>query len=434
MNRLLQRLCALLSLIFVLTACLQPLPAAESARPTPVARPPASAGGSAAGDIVLGMSAAFRGPSAGLGNELYRGSLAYLEQVNRAGGVSGKKITIRAYDDGYNPTPAIQNTMKLVEEDNAFLLFGYVGTPTVTRVLPLLKRYSDKHISLFFPFTGAQPHREPPYDAFVFNLRASYRQETEGLVDRFVAIGRKRIAVFYQADSYGRSGWDGVRRALAKHDLSIAGEATYRRGTPYAQSLRQQVELLRKADADAIISIGAYAACAALVRDARDAGWDVPIANVSFVGSGSLLDVLLETGRARGKDYTANLINSEVVPNYDDTFYPAVREYRESMETYHPMPPSGVAEEGYRPLGYSAVSFEGYLNARAIVEIIKKMGSAVERARIRPVVEGLEYLDVGTASPATFGPQKHQGWDAVYYNTVSEGKWLAIRDWQRWAK
>lgn len=114
-------------------------------------------------------------------------------------------------DDGYNPVPAIENTIKLIETDKVFLLFGYIGTPTVTRVLPILKRYSDESAYLFFPFTGAQPHRQYPYDQFVFNLRASYHQETEGLVNHLVSIGRRKIAVFYQADAYGRSGWNGGR-------------------------------------------------------------------------------------------------------------------------------------------------------------------------------------------------------------------------------
>ena len=83
--------------------------------------------------------------------------------VNRAGGVHGRKIVIRAYDDSYNPIPAIRNTIKLIDDDNVFLLANYVGTPTVTRVLPLLKNYRKKHIYLFFPFTGAAPQREPPY-------------------------------------------------------------------------------------------------------------------------------------------------------------------------------------------------------------------------------------------------------------------------------
>ena len=62
--------------------------------------------------------------------------------------------------------------------------------------------------------------------------------------------------------------------------------------------MKQQVDILRKGDPDAVICVGAYAACAAFVRDARDAGWDVPIANVSFVGSESLLALLKQAGEA----------------------------------------------------------------------------------------------------------------------------------------
>ena len=173
-------------------------------------------------EITLGMSAAFSGSSRGLGIELYRGASAYFQHVNSQGGIGGRRISIKTYDDGYQPDPSVKNTMTLMQEDNVFLLFGYVGTPTVTRVLPMLKKFQDRNVFLFFPFTGAQPQREPPYGDFALNLRASYRQETAGLVDNFVGIGRKRIAVFYQADAYGRSGWAGVRTALARHGERIA--------------------------------------------------------------------------------------------------------------------------------------------------------------------------------------------------------------------
>src|SRR5947209_855897 len=110
-----------------------------------------------ADDLVIGMSAAFKGPSRGLGIEMYRGAMAWFHEVNRTGGVHGRKVVLRAYDDGYNPAPAVANTRRLVHTDRAFLLFGYVGTPTVTRVLPLLKRFEDDSIYLFCPFTGAEP-------------------------------------------------------------------------------------------------------------------------------------------------------------------------------------------------------------------------------------------------------------------------------------
>jgi branched-chain amino acid transport system substrate-binding protein len=384
--------------------------------------------------IDIGMSAAFKGPTRGLGIELYRGSMAYIQHINDAGGVNGRLIRLVAYDDGYNPIPAINNTIQLIEKDKVFLLFDYVGTPTVTRILPILKSNSDKNVFLFFPFTGAQPHRQPPYEEYVFNLRASYHQETGGLVDNFIKIGRKKIAVFYQADAYGRSGWNGVRTTLAKYGLKIVGEATYQRGTKFSDSLSQQAAILRTSGADAVISIGAYAACAAFIRDARDAGWDVPIANVSFVGSEFLINLLLDAGRANGRDYTANLINSQVVPSYEDISLAAVRQYREYMDKYVQLPPQKLMDPGYGPLRYSFVSFEGFLNAKLMVEILKKMGPRMEKQRIKSVVEGIRHLDIGIDTSVSFSPKRHQGLDRVYYTTYSEGRFVPIKDWSRWRK
>ena len=380
------------------------------------------------------MSAAFKGATGGLGIELYRGSMAYIEYVNSHGGIHGKSLRIRAYDDGYNPIPAIENTIRLIEKDNIFLLFDYVGTPTVTRILPILKSHSNRNIILFFPFTGAQPHRQFPYDQFVFNMRSSYHQETEGLVDHLVGVGRKRIAVFYQADAYGRSGWNGVRLTLAKYGLKIAAEATYKRGTKYSESLKRQVEILMRSGADAVISIGAYAACAAFIRDARDAGWDVPIANVSFVGSEFLINLLLDTGKERKKDYTFNLINSQVVPSYEDTSLPAVRQYREYMDRYNPAPPRRLTEAGYKPLRYSFVSFEGFLNAKLLAEILRRMGKDPQKSDIRRSVEKIRSLDIGIDAKVSFGPDRHQGLNKVYFTTCENGRFVPLRDWNRWRR
>jgi ABC-type branched-subunit amino acid transport system substrate-binding protein len=385
-------------------------------------------------EILVGMSAAFTGASRSLGNELYRGSMAYLEHVNRSGGVGGRQIRLKAYDDGYQPELAVKNTLRLMHEDRVFLLFDYVGTPTVTRVLPLLKKYSRSHFFLFFPFTGAEPQRAPPYDALAYNLRASYLQETAGLVEHFLAIGRSRVAVFYQADAYGRSGWEGVREALAAEQQKIAGEATYARGTKYTDSLDRQVAIMQEVNPDAIISVGSYAACAAFIRDARKAGLNVPIANVSFVGSESLLSLLVATGREDGRDYTANLINSQVVPSYENLEMPAVSEYRALIARYNPQPPPGLAEADYTPLPYSFVSLEGFLNAKLLVEILRRLGDRPARAQIAGAVAGIQAFDLGIGEPVSFARQRNQGSDAIYYTTVRDGRFVAIRDWKEWAK
>jgi hypothetical protein len=172
------------------------------------------------------MSADFSASARALSIELYRGAMAYLLPLNNAGGIKGSRVVIKAYDDRYEPGLAIRNTLKLMDDDDVFALFNYVGTPTMNRTLPLLQMHQDKDFLLFFPLTGADTNRLPPYDQLSFNLRASYDQEMKGLIDHFVAVNRNRIAVFYQADAYGRAGWGGLREALNEHGLEIAGEAT----------------------------------------------------------------------------------------------------------------------------------------------------------------------------------------------------------------
>lgn len=387
-----------------------------------------------AGSYVLGMSAAFTGPSRGLGIELYRGSIAYFHHLNMNGGINGKSIIIETLDDRYQPDPAIQNTIRFMDDPTVRCLFNYVGTPTVTRVLPLLKGYSGASKLLFFPFTGAEPQRRPPYEERVFNLRASYMQEIAELIRRFTEIGLNRVAVFYQADAYGRSGWEGVRRALAARSLTMAGEATYRRGTAFGESMEEQVGILRRSKPDVVISVGSYAACAAFIRDARDMGLDVPIANVSFVGSENMVALLEEYGISIGRDYLDDLVNTQVVPSYEDLTLPAVREYRNFMDTFDPDVPD-MADRHYRPLKYSFTSFEGFLNAKVMAAILKRCADKPS-ARLAEVVESLHHIDLGIGAPVRFGADRHQGLNRVYFTTVACGKFVPMTEehWARWKK
>lgn len=380
--------------------------------------------------VVLGTSAAFTGPSRGLGIELYRGAMAYFHDVNSKGGVHGREITLKLYDDGYQPDPAVNNTTKLMRDDKVFALFGYVGTPTVTRVLPLLKRFQDENFLLFFPFTGAQPQRQLPYGPFAFNLRASYRQETAGLVENFISVGRQKIGVFYQADAYGRSGWAGCREALAKHNLKMIGEATYTRGTQYTASLKDQVEWFMRDKPDAIVCIGAYAACAAFLRDAVDGGLQIPIANLSFVGSENLLKLITDT-HDNPKQYSQFLVNSQVVPSYNDLSLNGVQMYDEFMTKNAPDVPEqfASAEEEYKTFDRSFVSLEGFLNAKLMTEILTRIGQEPTREGIEEAVFSIQDLDLGIGETVSFNEDRRQGLDRVYYTIVEDGSFVPLKDW-----
>ncbi|MGE4291591.1 MAG: ABC transporter substrate-binding protein [Desulfovibrio sp.] len=395
--------------------------------------PTASRAGDA-GELVFGMSAAFSGASRGLGIEYYRGMSAWLNNINELGGVNGRKLRILAYDDGYDPIPTIRNTIRLVREDKVFALLSYVGTPTATRILPLLKRFESESIYLLFPLSGAQPLRERPYGRYVYNLRASYFEETRGLVQHFTALGLRRVAVFYQADAYGRNGWDGVRRALADEGLTIVSEAAYRRGARFSTDFSAEVALLEQGNPEAVITVGSYAATAAFIRDARDHGLNVPVATVSFSDSDNMLRLLEAVGKRSDRDYTRDLVCAQVVPSYEDVELPVVRLYREMMDRHAAMPPDSLLREPYMPHRYSFVSLEGFLNAMLLVRMVENLGPDPERDHIPAAMSSLAGESLGLDHALGFGPDRRQGLHEVYYVTVEQGRFVPIQDWSGWSK
>lgn len=390
---------------------------------------PALAERGVTGDAIkLGVTSAFQGHAASLGSELYRGYMTYFAKVNESGGINGRRIEIVAYNDGYDPPLAVKNTIGLINQDKVFMLFGNVGTPTTVKVLPILLKYKNPPLYMFGPFTGAQPQREEPYATQVVNVRASYRQETAALVDFFAGKGKKRIAVFFQNDAYGRSGQNGVSRGLKARGLSIVKEATYTRGATFDHSMANQAKAIIDSGADAVVSIGAYQACAAFVRDARKAGFGGPIANISFVGSEALLELLLAQQRKDGTDYTRELYNSQVVPPFNDTSRSLVAQYRKDLKTYDIQIPAGLKDPNYVPAEYSFTSLEGYINAYVLTEVLKAAGPDLDSMSFMDSLMQMKNLDIGIGSPVQFeGMHDHQGLDRVYITQAVSGKWVLVR-------
>jgi ABC-type branched-subunit amino acid transport system substrate-binding protein len=201
------------------------------------------------------------------------------------------------------------------------------------------------------------------------------------------------------------------------------------RGLRFEEDMGPAVTVLRQAGCDVVLCTGAYQGCGAFVRTARDAGWTVPIANVSFVGSDAMLQLLLKHSKTSGRDYTRALLNSQVVPTYDDTGLPGVAEYRALMDKHSPTLPESLRDRGYTPQRYSFISLEGFVNAKVAVEALRRAGTNPTRASLRQSLESLRNVDLGIGAPLTFGPERHQGLDSVYFTRVQGERWVPITDW-----
>ncbi|QTN22383.1 ABC transporter substrate-binding protein [Rhizobacter sp. AJA081-3] len=334
-----------------------------------------------AGRIVLGQSAALSGPAAALGLRFREGAMLHFERLNAKGGVNGRQIELQSLDDGYEPDRCAENTRKLIE-GGAFALFGYIGTPTSLAALPLA---TQAKTPFFAPFTGAEALRAP-FNRYAFHVRASYYDETAEIVRQTTAIGIKRIGVFYQNDSYGKAGLEGVTRALKPLGLEPAGLGTVERNTVDVDAA---VKAIMAGKPDAIVQISAYKSCAAFIRAARKAGFGGTFYNVSFVGTKALSDEL--GADARG------VVVSQVVPF---PFTPASQLAGEYLA-------AGKAAQGdkFEP-NYS--SMEGFVAARTFAEGLKRAGANAGTDGLITGLESLRDLNLGGFF-VDFSPTKHTG-------------------------
>jgi hypothetical protein len=142
-----------------------------------------------------------------------------------------------------------------------------------------------------------------------------------------------------------------------------------------------------------------------------------------------MLRLLVQHGEAAGRDYTRALVNSQVVPSYDDLALPGVVEYRALMDRHNPALPPALRDDAYVPQRHSFISLEGYVNARVVVEALRRTGPHPTRAGLRQALESLRSFDLGIGAPLSFGPDRRQGLDSVYFTRVEGERWVPITDW-----
>jgi branched-chain amino acid transport system substrate-binding protein len=342
--------------------------------------------------IVLGQSAAFSGPAAQLGIQMNAGTKAYLDHINALGGVYGRKIELKTRDDRYEATLCVENTKKFIQEDKVFALISYVGTPTTVAAMPI---FTEAKVPLIGPFTGAEAFRNP-VNRYIFNIRASYYDETERIIEQLVSTGNKKIAVFYQDDAYGQAGLKGVQLAMDKRNMKIVALGKVERNTV---KVEDAVKTINATVPDGVVMISAYTSIAEFVRQMKKAGSTTQFHNVSFVGAKALSDALKEEGHG--------VAISQVVPFPWSPSVPIVKEYQEIM-----------TKSGSTDFNFS--SLEGYIVGKVMVEGLRRAGKDLSREKLVAALEGMNNVDLGEFV-VSFSPTSHSGSKYVDLTMIGRG-------------
>ena len=362
---------------------------------------PASAeNGVSADKIVFGQAAALDGPASALGQGMKIGLEAAFAEANKAGGVKGRKLELKSIDDGYEPTKSIEAAKKLLEEDKVFALVGAVGTPTAAATQPIATAAGAPFIGAF---TGAEFLREP-HKPMVLNIRSSYFQETEAMVEHLTKdLGATKIAIMYQDDAFGQAGLAGVKKALDKRQMQLAGEGTFERNTV---AVKAALLSIKKAEPQAVIMISPYKPAAEFIKLAKQIKLDVTFVNISFVGSDALAKELGAAG--------AGVVITQVVPFPKDAAIPVVGRYQASLKASAP-----DAQPGF-------VSLEGYLVGRAIVAALEKVDGEPTRQAMLDAVQKAGSLDLG-GFKLSYSPTSNRGSDQVFLTVIqADGSFKAV--------
>lgn len=399
--------------------------------PPPVPRPPPVAAplerGVSDTEIKIGMSAVFSGPSRELGQNMKLGVETSFQAENDKGGVYGRRLTLTALDDGYESARAAETMKELLGERDVFAFVGNVGTPTSAVAAP----FASQNKAVFFgAFTGAPVLRQDPPDRYVFNYRASYREETARSVKYLLDVEKllpAQIVVFAQDDSFGDAGFEGVTKALranghanvetlrvgykrntADVDAAVEAIVSYH-DRPDPASLERakvnpQLRALRH-PVKAVIMVATYRAAARFIQKVRGIRRlrNTLFFNVSFVGSETLAEEL----SAVSPELCSNVYVTQVVPLFDSGST-GVRRYRDQLAKYQPQSQPGF------------VSLEGYIVGSIFVEGLKRAGRELTTEKLVDTFEQIDGMDLGFGTRIGFSLSEHQGSHKVWGTRLDE--------------
>ncbi|MFP5213700.1 MAG: ABC transporter substrate-binding protein [Acidobacteriota bacterium] len=351
----------------------------------------------------LGMSTALTGPASVIGINMQAGVLMAIDEINRSGGIHGKKLRLLSVDDGYEPSRTAPNMHWLIEELHVLAVVGNVGTPTSIAAIPIANENKTPYIGAF---TGAGGLRRNPPDRYVINYRASYAEETGAMVDALITHGglaANEIAFFTQRDTYGDAGFTGGLDALRRHGLkddSRVVHGRYERNTMAVENGLADI-IMASPQPRAVIMVGAYAPCAAFIKLAKVHGLKAAFFNVSFVGIEPLSEAL-------GPD-SDGVIVTQVVPHFESDL-PLMKDYRAAVEQ---------AGSGLQP---TFGSLEGYIVMRILLRAMASIQGEVSRESVVDALERLGDFDLGLGEPLRLSPEDHQACHRVWPTVIRKGK------------
>ncbi len=322
-------------------------------------------------EIKVGHLNPYSGPASAYG-AIGKAIGAYFDKVNAEGGINGRKVKFLSLDDGYNPAKTVEQTRKLVEEEEVLLIFQPLGTPSNTAIHKYL---NSKKVPQLVVATGATKWGDPKNFPYTMGWQPNYQSEAKIYAMHILETKpNAKIAVLFQNDDYGKDYLKGFEDGLGdKAKTMIVSRASYEVTDPTVDS---QMLTLKNSGADTFFNITTPKFAAQAIKKAGELGWK-PVHYLNSVSNavGSVLT-------PAGLENAVGIITAGYIKDPTDPQFQKGKEYDDWlawMKQYHP---KGDLKDNFNVYGYTV--------AQTLVQVLKQSGDNLTRDNVMKQAASLD--------------------------------------------
>jgi branched-chain amino acid transport system substrate-binding protein len=328
-----------------------------------------------ADDLKIAIAGPITGSDAAIGEQMRRGGMQAVQDINAHGGLLGKKLTLTIGDDACDPKQAVAVANKFAVSGVAFVAGHYCSSTSI----PASAVYADAGILEISPASTNPAYTDDPFKKGWNNVfRVCGRDDVQGKVagdyiaDHFKG---KAVAIIDDKTTYGAGLANETRKALKAHGVNAVINESINQGDKDFSAL---VSRMKQANIAAIYFGGYYTEAGLIVRQSRDQGLKAPL-----IGGDAL--VTTEFWTITGKAGEGTLMTFSPDPRKVAAAQPIVAEFKK--QNYDP--------EGYTLYTYASVQIYAQAVAQAKSTDIDKVSKVMHSAQFDTVLGKVGFDEKG---------------------------------------
>ena len=353
-------------------------------------------------EILIGSNGDLSGVFAPFNVQAIKAAQQHFDEVNAAGGIHGRKIKFIVEDHGYQVPKAVQNFNKLVNSDKVFAMLLNLGTPHNIAGFKMMEPAQVANVS---PLTAARQMLEGDITYKYAGTSSYYDQLKAGVEYLAKETGAKEVCSMYFPSDFGLEVYEGTKEKAEELGLKYAAETTHK---PDDQDFVGSLTKLREAGCDIVSTAVGVRQTIVILGTAKKLGWN----DVSFIGSSAGFNTAVAKvpggvtegyyAAAGWSDLEARLASNEELKKWAEGF----------KATFNEDP--GTAAQ----LGRTA--------AVTLVKGLEAAGKDLTPESFKAGMETVEFDDPIGDVKVKYGPDDHQGGDAIIISKIEGGMWKEV--------